>query len=111
MTYDFTYFQTSFNFSYSPEFTGRSGTALYPKIGMTIPLPHNFEFNAAIGRQYIDNNINFGTKDYNDWSLSISYALEGYKITGEYADSNIDENVCIDNCGARGILSVSKSFE
>ena len=109
--YDFDTFSTSASINYSPEYFGESGEAFYYAASAEVPLPYDITASAHIGRQTIDDNAAFGVPDYTDWSLGLSYEFQGFDLSLQYLDTNLDEpGECADGCGERVIFGVSKSF-
>lgn len=70
----------------------------------------NVGLSAHIGRQYVDDNTNFGLPDYNDWSLALQMNIEGFDLALQYVDTNINDTYCPDGCDSKVLFSVSRSF-
>lgn len=109
--YDFDVFSTSASINYSPEYFGDSGDSQYYALGVDVPLPADITLSGHIGYQAIDDNAAFGVPDYTDWSIGLSYNLEGFDLSLQYIDTDLDEpGECADGCDARVVFGVSRSF-
>lgn len=111
LSYDFEVFSVTGSVNYSPEYFAGSGDAQYYALGVDVPLPHDFSLSGHVGRQEIDENDEFGTDDYTDWSIGLGYNFEGFDLSVQYIDTDLSEpDECADGCEDRVIMSVSKSF-
>jgi uncharacterized protein (TIGR02001 family) len=124
--YDFDVVALQAVIRHSPNFFANSGTAWYKWAQATVPLrffklPFSnlrddvaFKAFAAIGSQYVERNTFYGIprNDYWDWQLGLTMTLFGVDLTVAYTDTNIDSSDCgrTQNCAARAIFSVSKTF-
>lgn len=108
--YDFGPAAISGGINYSPEYFGDSGDAIYLATGVDVPLPEGFGLGFHLGHQSIDNNANFGTPDYLDWSISVSKSFEGLDFSLAYIDTDLSESECNDVCDTKVVGTVSKSF-
>ena len=109
--YDFDAFAVSASFNYSPEFFGNSGDAQYYALNVDVPLPRDISLSTHIGFQEIDDNTTFGVPDYMDWSAGLGYNLNGFDLSLQYVDTNLDEpSECADGCSQRAIFGIAKSF-
>ena len=96
--------------SYSPEFFADSGDAWYSQGNVTWALPQDFSLTGHLGYQSIDEEAAFGVPDYTDWSLGVGYAAQGFNFALQYIDTDLSNAECADNCDARVMFSVSRSF-
>jgi len=104
--YDFDMFSASASVNYSPEFFGETGDAQYYALGVDVPLPADVTLSAHVGRQEIDEGV-----DYTDWSLGLSYDFEGFDLSVQYVDTDLDEpSECADGCDSRVVFGISRSF-
>ena len=109
--YNFDMFSASASINYSPEYFGDSGDAQYYALGIDVPLPSDFTLSGHVGYQEIDDNAAFGTPDYTDWSVGLGYTLEGFDLSLQYVDTDLDEpGECTDGCEERIMFGVSRSF-
>lgn len=109
--YDFDIFSTSASINYSPEYFGNSGDAQYYALGVDVPLPADFTLSGHVGYQDIDDEAAFGVPDYTDWSVGLGYNWEGFDLSLQYIDTDLDEpGECSDGCDSRVIFGVSRSF-
>jgi uncharacterized protein (TIGR02001 family) len=98
-------------FAYSPNNFGDSGHSAYVNLAVSAPVSDTgFNFQAALGHQWVQNNANFGVPDYSDWSVGLSYPWQGFDIGLKYVDTNLSKIDCVDGCDARGVFSVTRSF-
>jgi uncharacterized protein (TIGR02001 family) len=100
---------------YSPDYFFESGTSHYLNGTATIApgLPLGISFTGSVGHQWIENNNQFGTPDYTDWSIGVSAVIEGFTVTASYVDTDLSDNECFGGsswCDARGILKVARTF-
>ena len=86
-----------------------------------MPLPFiNFNENIAfkvfgtIGNQYVQRFANYGipSNNYWDWQIGLTANVWGVDLTIAYVDTNVDVNGCLgsQNCAARAIFTISKTF-
>jgi uncharacterized protein (TIGR02001 family) len=109
--YDFDLFAVSASVNYSPEFFADSGHAEYYAAGVDVPLPHDLNLNAHIGRQNIQDNAAFGAQDYTDWGVGLGYNWQGFDFSLSYVDTDLDEPTeCADGCDSKVIFGISRSF-
>jgi len=110
-SYDFEVAEAGVTMFYSPNFFGGGDDAFYLSGDVAVPLPYSFSLGGHLGHQWISDNTGFGTPDYLDWALSVTYALEGvadFKLA--YTDTDLKSSECNDICDARAVFSVSRSF-
>jgi uncharacterized protein (TIGR02001 family) len=109
--YDFDLFSASASLNYSPDYFGESGDSQYYAFGVDVPLPKDVSLSGHVGYQEIDNNTAFGVPDYTDWSLGLGYNYEGFDLSLQYIDTDLDEpRECADGCDGRVIFGISRSF-
>jgi uncharacterized protein (TIGR02001 family) len=74
---------------YSPDFSVSSGDSYYlygaatipVPIGAIVPLPVSMALNARFGRQWILDNYDFGTPDFNEWMLGAGLTFDPLGVT------------------------------
>lgn len=104
--YDFGAASATVGVSYSPEFFGDAGDAVYTHLGVDVPLPHDFTLSGGVGYQEIDKGEN-----YTDWNLTVGYDWRDVNFFVSYTDTDLDEpSECADGCDARVVLGVSVAF-
>jgi len=105
--------------NYSPNFYADSGDAYYYLLATSIPLPESFQvyglkpiFIGEIGRQYVKDNTAFTTPDYTQWNAGIAVPVFGFDFKLQYQDTSLSDRECSNsnNCGARVLFSISKTF-
>lgn len=96
---------------YSFDYFGGTGKADYIDLGFDYPLPYGMTLGLHAGRQYIANNTKAGIPDYNDYSVGISAANDGYGFSLKYTNTNIGRSHCpTDACMDKLVASISKTF-
>jgi uncharacterized protein (TIGR02001 family) len=111
--YDFGVLAVSTSINYSPEYFGESGDAQYYSLNTDVPLAYDFTLTGHVGHQVIDDGAAFGIGDdsYTDWSFGLAYTWEGFDLSLQYIDTNLDEpGECADGCSERVIFGISRSF-
>lgn len=109
--YDFDAFAVSGAVNYSPDYFNESGDAQYYALNLDVPLPADLNLSAHVGYQDIDNETAFGVPDYSDWSVGLGYSYEGFDLSLQYVDTDLDEpGECVDGCSERVIFGISRSF-
>jgi uncharacterized protein (TIGR02001 family) len=111
--YDFDFANVSAAVNYSPNYFADSGDAWYLAGNVEVPLPKDFKITGHVGHQYIDDNDNFGSPDYTDWSVGVGYTFYGFDLSLNYIDTDLDDgDECVKGwCDDRVVFSVSHSFE
>ena len=102
---------TTAQFNYSPNYFADSGDEIYIGLDGTAPIAvSGFSLLASAGYQWVEKEANFGVPDCADWSAGVGYAWQGFDLALKYADTNLSKTDCADGCEARGVFSVSKTF-
>lgn len=113
LSYDGDAFSAGVGVSYSPDYFFESDESFYYGLDVGVPLSEALELGLHVGYQTIDDNAQFGTPDYTDWSVSLGTGLHGLDVSVAYVDTDLDSSECFggsDLCDARGIVTVGKSF-
>jgi uncharacterized protein (TIGR02001 family) len=108
----FSMLDTGVSASFSPDYFGGSGESWYYGANLGIPISL-LTLSGSVGHQTIESNDIFGTPDYTDWSLGLGVGLAGFDLSGQYVDTDIDDEDCFggsDLCGGRAIFSISRSM-
>lgn len=119
--YDFGVASVTGAVRYSPSFFGNSGVAWYKWGQVSVPLnfiklgdDFAFKLYGTIGNQYVNlfTNYGIGQQNYWDWQVGLTATVYGFDLTVAYVDTNLDIANCgnTQNCQARAIFSVSKTF-
>lgn len=108
--YDFDVVAVNASVSYSPNYFNDSDTAIYYRLGATVPLPHNFSVDGHYGYQTIDDNTLAGVPDYAEWALGVGYVINGVTLKLEYVDTDLTKSEVPDGAEARTVFTISKSF-
>jgi len=90
---------------YSPDFFGGIDDAIALQAGASTGIAENLTFDAFLGTQMIKKAAG---SDYLYWSAGLTYSFPWFDANIRYHDTDV--SVCGGQCGARGVLSLSKSF-
>lgn len=114
LSYDFESFNVAGGLAYSPDYFFESGDSLYVYGDVGVPLSmYGLSLAGHFGHQSIDNNAQFGTPDYVDWSIGISKEIGAFTFDLSYIDTDLDNAECFggsDFCDATAVFTVSSSF-
>ena len=88
--------------SFSPDFFGSTGDAVYVDGSLDLSLPAGFGLGFHVGSQSIDEG-----DDYVDWKVGVSNNLAGFDLELAYYDTDVDDD---DLADARVVFTVSRSF-
>ncbi|MCP4042246.1 MAG: hypothetical protein GY731_09870, partial [Gammaproteobacteria bacterium] len=97
--------------NYSGDYFADSDDAVYYALGVDVPLPWELGLSLHVGHQYIDNNTNFGTPDYIDWSIGLDRSYSGFDFGLTYSDTNLSKRECFgggNTCDGTFVFSVAK---
>jgi len=109
LSYDFGLAAVTASVNYSPENFGDSGSALYPKLAVDVPVARTgLTLSGYVAKQYIDDEATFGSPDYVEWNLSVGYSIAGFDLSLAYSDTDISPES--DANAEAVIVSVSRSF-
>jgi len=111
--YDFGPAALTVGVAYSDDFFGETGDATYYYGDLEIPLPKDFSVTLHVGHQDIDENTNFGTPDYDEYSITLAKSFKGFDFSLAYKDTDLSDNECFggtEYCDAKFIAGVSRSF-
>ncbi len=101
-------------FAYSSDFFAESDKALYTSLDYEVSLPKEVTLSLHYGNQSIDDNAQFGTPDYVDYSIGISRSIEGIGVSLFLHDTDLSGQDCFggpdDTCVARVVFGLSKSL-
>lgn len=98
--------------NYTPGNFRDSDDATYAALAGSAPIRDTgFSVTGSLGHRWIDDEAAFGAEDYADWSAGVGYDWNGFGFALKYVDTSMDDNACADGCDARGIFSVSRTFE
>lgn len=114
LSYDFGPFDAAVGLAYSPDYFFESDDSLYVYGDVGVPLPvWDLSLAGHVGHQDIDDNAQFGTPDYWDWSIGISKEIGAFTFDISYVDTDISDSECFggtDFCDATAIFTISSSF-
>jgi uncharacterized protein (TIGR02001 family) len=97
--------------SYSPDYFGGSGTALWTVAEASAGIPSTpVSLDGSLGRQQIEENDVWGTPDYTAWSVGASAEVLGASLRVGATGTDLETNECFaggsELCEPRLILSV-----
>lgn len=109
--YDFDVFYASLTWAVSPDYINSSGLSFYYSGDVRVPITDAFSAKGHLGFAFIDDESNYA-EDYMDWALGLwyNYAPWDVDVGLQYVDTDLDDNECVESCGSRIILGVSKDF-
>jgi uncharacterized protein (TIGR02001 family) len=90
---------------YSPDFFGGLDDAWALQGGFSRKLDEALTFDAFLGTQMLKATAG---SDYLYWSAGLTYSFPWFDANIRYHDTDV--SVCGGQCGARGVLTISKSF-
>ncbi len=114
LSYDFGNFDVAGGLAYSPDYFFESDDSLYVYGDIGVPLPFaGLALAGHVGHQWIDNNAQFGTPDYLDWSVGLSKEIGIFGFDLSYIDTDLSDTECFggtDFCDATVVFTFSSSF-
>lgn len=116
LTYDFGPAALTGGVAYSGDFFGETGDAQYYYLEVDVPLPslsENLSVSAHYGHQDIDDNAVFGTPDYDEWNIGVTYSWKGADFDLRYVDTDIGRGNCFgatDLCDEELVFSITANF-
>ncbi|WP_338663408.1 TorF family putative porin [Pararoseomonas sp. SCSIO 73927] len=100
-------------FNWSPNYQLESGDSFYVEGGVEIGLPYNFTLAGRAGYQWIQNNTRWGSPDFANWNVTLSYKFSDFVLTAGYYDTNLSRSECFGSqkiCEARAMVFLSRTF-
>lgn len=114
LSYDFGMFDVAAGLAYSPDYFFESDDSLYVYGDVGVPLNfYGLSLAGHVGHQEIDDNAQFGTPDYWDWSVGVSKDIGAFTFDVSYVDTDLSDTECFggtDFCDATAIFTISSSF-
>ena len=113
LSHEFDNFSVTGGLAYSPDYFFESDDFLYVYGDVGISLPHDFSLSGHVGHSGIDDNAQFGTPDYLDWSIGISRDWGPFTFDLSYVDTDLDTAECFggsDFCDATAVFTISAGF-
>ena len=111
---NFSFKSFSLGLAYSSDFFAESDAALYISLDYELSLPSDMAMTLHYGKQSIDDNAQFGTPDYVDYSVGVSKSFEDIDLSLSWHDTDLSNEDCFggpdDICAARVVLGLSKSL-
>ncbi len=99
--------------AYSSDFFFESGNATYIYLDYSVPLPNNFGLDFHYANQSISDNATFGTPDYAEYSLAVTWTVAEVDVSLTWYDTDLSGNECFgdsDLCESRIVFGLSKSL-
>ncbi len=116
LSYDFGPAALTGGVAYSSNFFGETDDAQYYYVELDVPLPYfsdNLSASAHYGHQDIDDNAVFGTPDYDEWNIGVTYSWKGADFDLRYIDTDISNSRCFggaDLCDDELAFSITANF-
>jgi uncharacterized protein (TIGR02001 family) len=101
------------SFNWSPNYQAESGNGFYVEGGVEFALPYDFTLAGRAGYQWIQNNTRWGSPDFANWNVTLSYKFSDFVLTAGYYDTNLSRNECFGSqkiCAARAMVFLSRTF-
>lgn len=101
--------------AYSPEFTGKTGRALYTWLGYEVEVK-GVKVSASLGRSRFADRVLAAADGYLDYKLAVAGTLGGLDVELAWAGSDLDGRECSafigdpDSCSGRVVATVGKSL-
>lgn len=102
--------------SAAPSFLSPYGNMLYVNAGFQIdPAPDKFDIGLKghVGRQWADDNVEFGTPDYNEFELTLFTFWHKFDASLTATGTNVSHQDCFDgahDCESRVIFTLSRAI-
>ncbi|MBP0494512.1 TorF family putative porin [Roseomonas indoligenes] len=100
-------------FNWSPNYQLESGDGFYVEGGVEIGLPYDLTLGSRAGYQWIQNNARWGSPDFANWNVTLSYKFSDFVLTAGYYDTNLNKRECFGGqkiCDARAMVFLSRTF-
>lgn len=110
--YNFDVFYASLSWAFSPDYINGSGASFYYGGDIIVPIQTAWSAKAHMGFQFVTDEKTYVSSDYADWSLGLWYNWADYDVDFglQYVDTDLDDNECVEKCGSRALVSISKDF-
>lgn len=98
---------------YSPDWSGGNGNSVFYDGNIDFSLPHGFTVSTHLGYQTIEDNTNWGSPDWIEYSIGVSRSFNMFELALSWVDTDLNKSQCYggDNiCDGRVLFSVSSSF-
>ncbi|MBP0445510.1 TorF family putative porin [Roseomonas sp. SSH11] len=100
-------------FNWSPNYQLETGNGYYLEGGVEIGLPYDLTLGGRFGYQWIQNNPRWGSPDFANWNVTLSYKFSDFVLTAGYFDTDLNRRECFAGqkiCDARGMVYLSRTF-
>lgn len=116
--YDFDIFAVTAGINYSPQFTLRSGHAVYILGAVTVPLTvlktDTFEWKlfGSIAHQLVQKNSRFGLPDYMDYRIGLVVSAWQFDLGAYLIGTDIEKSKCGGKtyCSPRALITLTRNF-
>lgn len=99
--------------AWSPDSFLESDKGTYGYIDYEMTLPNAIGLAFHYGHQSIDDNVQFGTPDYSDYSIGLSKSLADLDFSLTWYDTDLSSSECFggsDLCDSRVVFAIGKSL-
>jgi len=100
-------------FNWSPNYQAESGDGFYVEGGVELTLPYDLTLAGRGGYQWIQRNQFWGSPDFANWNVTLSYKFSDFVLTAGYYDTSLSRSECFGAqkiCDARGMVFLSRTF-
>ncbi len=110
--YDFGPFYGSLTWAISPDYINGSGLGIYYGGDIAVPLPYDLKAKAHLGFQYVTDEGPYIDSLATDWGFGLWYNYAAYDVDIglQYTDTDLDSDECVEECGGRAALMLSKNI-
>jgi uncharacterized protein (TIGR02001 family) len=115
LSHDFGLAALTLMYNYSPDYFASTGTGHYIAGKFDIPV-WKFTVSPIAGRQWVEENTQWGTPDWWHYGVGISAKIAGFNATVAFTDTDIKKSQCAvtltsnDVCGEAVTFTMSRSF-
>lgn len=95
---------------YTPQNTAGSGNATYLVYDAEVPLLHGVAMTGHVGYQWLTDETAAGRPDTLDWSIGLAYSTNGFDLSLQYVDTDLNSTECADGCEGTAVFGITKSF-
>lgn len=99
--------------AWSPDFFLESDQGTYGYLDYEMTLPNEMGLAFHYGHQSIDDNVQFGTPDYSDYSIGLSKSVADLDFSLTWYDTDLSSSECFggsDLCDSRVVFAIGKSL-
>ena len=98
---------------YTDNFSFNTDESYYVYGDLGIALPNDFSLGFHVGKQYIKDNVAWGTPDWLEYNVSLSTSFMGIDLGVTYSDTDLSEAECFGGgniCDSTVVISIGSSW-